>query len=236
MGNAFFDNIEANTRFFNQHGYWVEPNLYSDADCKSLISAALELNQSDSYPPIMMPHRKGEAFLSALKNRVVTQIIARLIGEDISGLQSQFFFSKKGTQGFSNHQDNFFVEAEYGKFMSAWAALVDVTPDDGGLIIYPGTHKEAILPTRKLERCNDSGQDINSSNEETVIPAKYQQMSVSLNRGDVLFIHGNLVHASHKNTQSSYRYSLLNTYIAKGRKFRPGKNARRSEVELTDEL
>ena len=55
------------------------------------------------------------------------------------------------TQGFSPHQDNFFVDARGDTFISAWIALTDVCPENGGLIIGQ-KHMEKkleVLTTRK---------------------------------------------------------------------------------------
>ena len=46
------------------------------------------------------------------------------------------------TQGFNAHQDNTFVQAKGNTFISAWVALTDVTPVNGGLIIWPKSHKD----------------------------------------------------------------------------------------------
>jgi ectoine hydroxylase-related dioxygenase (phytanoyl-CoA dioxygenase family) len=53
-----------------------------------------------------------------------------------------------------------------------------------------------------------------------------------MNKGSALFIHGNLVHGSNSNQSDACRYTLLNTYINKSAKFRPGKSVQREEVNL----
>ena len=56
-----------------------------------------------------------------------------------------------GTKGFSPHQDNTYVKAEGNTFVSAWIALTDVSKENGGLMIWPETHKEENLESRQNE-------------------------------------------------------------------------------------
>jgi phytanoyl-CoA hydroxylase len=130
------------------------------------------------------------------------------------------------------HQDNFYVEANYGIFASAWIALTDTCQEKGGLIVYPGSHKEGALPVRKLNLALESSQDPNANNEETIVPPQYIKTHVSVPRGAALFIHGHLVHGSNTNSTDQWRYVLLNTYIKRGESFRPGNYAKRAEVIL----
>src|SRR5262249_46211673 len=145
---------------------------------------------------------------------------------------TEFFYCKPGTRGFSMHQDNFFVEAGANVFASAWCALTDTYMEKGGLIVYPGTHKEGMLPVHKIEVAKDAGQDPNANNEETVVPPKYKPVNASVPKGAVLYIHGYLVHGSNSNQTNEWRHVLLNTYIREGEKFRAGKYAQRAPVDL----
>lgn len=221
-------------KFFEQNGYWIEEGVFSDADCARLIEASktLENYTNETYRPMMMPHRVNDIYLDALRNPKVVASIAAIVGGKPAGLQTEFFYCKPGTRGFSLHQDNFFVEAAMGVFASAWCALTDTYPEKGGLIVYPGTHKEGLLPQRKLVVDKDKGQDPNANNEETVVPPQYKAVNVSVPKGAALYIHGHLVHGSNPNTTQEWRSVLLNTYIREGENFRAGKYAQRAQVPL----
>lgn len=215
-------------------GYHIEPNLFSDEECETLIKASSELEDAKlgNFRPCMMPHRQSELFTQAMKKSSIVEIISSLVDGEAVGLQTEFFYGKPGTRGFSLHQDNFYVEAEYGVFASAWAALTDTHPKKGGLIVYPESHREGQLPTRKLNLGVDTAQDPNANNEETVVPPEYAAYNASVPKGSVLFIHGHLVHGSNPNLTDEWRYVLLTTYIRSGENFRAGKYAKREEVKL----
>lgn len=220
---------------FNKEGYHIEPDVFSPEECDRLIALSNEFEnaKTGTYRPQMMPHRINDDYLVALKNQKIVKLIEIFCEGEPVGLQTEFFFCKPGTRGFSAHQDNFFVEANYGVFLSAWVALTDTYSDKGGLIVYPGSHQEGLLPVRKTNLVASSSQDPNANNEECVIPAVYQPINATVSKGSALFIHGHVVHASNANTTDEFRYVLLCTYIRAGEKFRVGKYAQRSVVQLT---
>lgn len=219
---------------FEEDGYAVQPNIFSPDECAALIEAGTSLAdfKAGITKPAMMPHRDNLLILQTMKNPTIVSTMEQLVGGKISGLQTEFFYCKPGTRGFSLHQDNFFVQAPFGTFASAWVALTDTYADKGGLIVYPGTHKEGILPVRKLELGKDAGQDPNANNEETIVPAQYSPINASVPQGAALYIHGHVVHGSNPNITDQWRYVLLITYVRKGSPFRPGNYAARTEVDV----
>lgn len=231
---CFFTEPEKALAFYREHGFFVQPNMLSEEECQHYIDTAQGFKnaKNGSYRPQMMPHRQSDVFMQALKHKKTKLVMDALLGGNAAGLQTEFFFCKPGTRGFSLHQDNFYVEAEHGKFASAWNALTDTYADKGGLIVYPGTNKEDNLPTEKLFLHADFGQDPNANNEQTVVPEQYKPMNAEVPKGATLFIHGHLVHGSNKNATDEFRYVLLNTYVAQGHSFRPGRYAQREEVLL----
>jgi phytanoyl-CoA hydroxylase len=232
---SFFENPEAVLRSYRETGFHIEENIFSTAECAELIEAAKKLENAvnGTFRPQMMPHRTDEIYLEALRKPKLVAIINTLVNGQACALQSEFFYCKpNGMRGFSLHQDNFFVQAPMDTFASAWIALVDTYPEKGGLIVYPGSHKEGELPVRKLNLSLDAAQDPNANNEETIVPAQYKAINVSVPRGAALFIHGHLVHGSNPNRTDDWRYVLLNTYIRKGEAFRPGNYAQREAIDL----
>lgn len=231
---SFFTHPKESLASYMETGFFIEENLFSDQECAELIkaSADLESAKNATYRPQMMPHRTNPLYLDAMRKPALTNIVNKLVGGKAVGLQTELFYCKPGTRGFSLHQDNFFVQAPLGAFASAWIALTDTYFEKGGLIVYPGTHKEGLLPVRKLDLNKDSAQDPNANNEETVVPPQYQLLNANVPKGAALFIHGHLVHGSNANQTDEWRYVLLNTYIREGEDFRPGNYARREAVAL----
>lgn len=219
---------------YNEKGYFILENVISESVCQDLIEQAMHLENAinQSFRPQMMPHRSSPCFMDIMRHPKIVSVINQLVGGKAMGLQTEFFFCKPGTRGFSLHQDNFFVEAPYNAFASAWIALTDTYAEKGGLIVYPGSHKEGLLPVRKLSIGQGDGQDPNANNEESIVPDQYQRVNAVVPKGAVLFIHGHLVHASNSNITDQWRYVLLNTYIRSGESFRSGAYANREAINL----
>ncbi len=232
--NSFFNDRDQALENYRKNGFHVEEGVFTGEQCQNYIDVANQLSAAKigDFKPFMMPHRERSEFLTAMKDKKIVEIINSLVGGKAVGLQSQFFFCKPGTRGFSMHQDNFFVQAKQDVFVSAWIALVDTTPYNAGLIVYPGTHVEGDLPVRKLDLQKDKNQDPNANNEEVVIPNQYKEMHLSIKKGSVLFIHGHVVHGSNPNLSNSDRSVLLNTYIKEGEAFRSGVYAQRAPLDL----
>lgn len=220
---------------FLEYGYAIGRGIFSLERCDRLVAAANKLaeKRDEGWRPLMQPHRENPLFWDALSKPLLTSQISNLVAGEVDALQSEFFFSAPGTRGFAKHQDNFFVEAPAGAFASAWIALTDITQHNGGLIVWPGTNKEGLLRVRKIARDSGPSQDPNSNNEETIVPPKYHPKDITVVKGDVVFIDGWLVHASHVNCSTSNRHVLLCTYIRKGCSFRAGHHAKREATPLS---
>lgn len=232
--SSFFQNEAEALKQYHELGFHIEEKLFTPEECDQLIEAAKDLEnaKNETYRPQMMPHRQNDLYLTAMRKPKLVTIMNKLVGGKAVGLQTELFYCKPGTRGFSLHQDNFFVQAPIGVFASAWVALTDTYEEKGGLIVYPGSHKEGLLPVRKLELAKDTAQDPNANNEETIVPPQYKAINASVPRGAVLFIHGHVVHGSNPNRSNEWRHVLLNTYIREGEPFRPGNYAQREAITL----
>lgn len=217
---------------YMDQGYFVEPDVFSAAECERLIEAGKDLPSArdGSFVPTMNVHKMNQLFLQAMSKPEVLETMDRLVHGKANGLQSQFFFTPPERAGLGFHQDNYFVEAPDDAFASAWVPLVDITPENGCVYAFPGSHKHGKLPVRTI---NAEGKDKRQTvYEETVLPEGSKHTDLYMKRGSVLYIHGYVVHGSHQNRSSGNRYVLLNTYLRAKEPFRAGRTAKREEFEL----
>ena len=74
----------------------------------------------------------------------------RFIPREHIGLMSMILFKKPETkyasQAWNVHQDNAYTKNQYGLYITAGLFLEDVDPENGPIFVYPGSHKENILP------------------------------------------------------------------------------------------
>jgi len=231
---SFANDAEAAVKLYQEAGFFIEENIFSIDECDSLVKAAENLPDfaSGTFPPSMQPHRADPIFLNAMRNAKIVKIMEQLVSGQVSGLQSTFYYGKPGTPGFTLHQDNWVIETKPDAFASAWVAMQDVTPDMGGLIGYPGSHREPVLPRVNTEIPDHESQDRNAFREETVLPPGYEPVSLVVPKGAALFMHSHFLHSSLTNESQKFRRSLLLTYIRTGEKFRAGNTAGRAEVNV----
>lgn len=219
---------------YSESGLHIEPDVMDAGLCDELIAIANEFPavKTEDYRTVLQPHRMSSVFLEALRHPRVTRILKLILGGEISGIQTQFFYGKPGTPGFEPHQDNRFVNAPPRKFASAWVALTDVSRENGSLYIYPGTFRESLLEVDELEASESKLQDANALRLRCRVPEKYTPIDLEMKKGSVAFFDGHTVHGSHANMSQRYRYALLMTYIARGAPFVAGLYAQREEIPM----
>jgi phytanoyl-CoA hydroxylase len=223
-----------NFEFYRRNGYWVEEQVFTEDECRIMISASKKLGNylDGTFGPQMMPHQHRQIFYRAMAHPKITVCMDEIVQGMTVGLQTEFFYCKPGTKGFSMHQDNYFVEAPAGAFASAWIPLVDTFKGNGGLYIVPGTHQLGLLPVRDLETIGQKSQDPNARKIEAVVPEGSRPVHLIVNKGSVVFLDGYLVHGSNDNLSQEWRYTLLCTYLRRGEPFRPGRYANRKPIDL----
>lgn len=235
---TFASDPEAALASYREVGFHIEPAVWTPEEIEALDAAADRLSQArdGSLAPMMHPHREEVIFLRAIAHRRIVAILERLVGGRVHGLQTQYFFCPPGTPGFSRHQDNFYVQAKAEVFASAWSALEDVGPENGGLTLYPGTHHLPLLPVEVIDGQRLSPtQDPNANYRQAILPAGYEPVVPHISAGSVAFFHGHMVHSSNDNTtHDRWRRSLLMTYVREGEPFRAGHSSGRRIIPLYD--
>ncbi len=220
------------TNFFIENGYQIIDNVFSETYCDEIIDLAHNINFKEDFIPIMNIHKSSSKVLELMSHNKILNFIETIFNGKASGLQTEYFFMPPGTKGFSPHQDNTYVKAEQNSFISAWVALTNVNSFNGGLKIWPKTHKEEQLKLIDNEEIEYKNQDPNARKMKTVIPDKYEMISPEIPKGSVIMIHSWLVHASNDNNSSLDRNALLCTYIKEGADFRAGNYAKRKSFNL----
>ena len=104
------------------------------------------------------------------------------------------------------HQDIRYWRFDQPELVSVWLALGDEAPENGGLLLIPGSHK-LDLPPGRLDAALFLRNDIpdNRALINAAIPANLQA-------GDVLFFHCETFHAAGQNETGAVKKSLVYTY------------------------
>ncbi|BBH19074.1 protein involved in biosynthesis of mitomycin antibiotics/polyketide fumonisin [Paenibacillus baekrokdamisoli] len=210
---------------FDQEGYLVVKGLFSTPNLAEIEQTFEEishqtipdhfepdLDQTSNdplkrYPRVMHPHRFNEAAKRYMLHPPVLDVLADLYEEEALAAQSMFYYKPPGSRGQALHQDNFYLKVEPGNCIAAWTAVDAATEENGGLLIVPRTHEYEIS-------CPDEADTKESFTTHYVKPPKDSTiMPVIMDKGDVLFFNGNLIHGSYRNkTKDQFRRAFICHY------------------------
>lgn len=191
--------------FYKENGYLVFHGFFSVMQCDWMFDIFIR-NSHESFRALMNIERDVPAIAHYIINdsRLVS-ILEQIHNSKMCYLGTQVLFKKVGTRfakhAWRSHQDNAYIEAPYGTYVSAIIALEDSDPENGGMYLYEGSHVEPILPYTKYPS-HDPDSD---PGYEVVVPVKYlsREIDLWLKKGSLYIQHGHLIHGSYPNNSSS---------------------------------
>jgi len=183
------------------------------------------------YPRVMHPHRFNQTAKKYMLHQQVMDILNDLFEEEALAAQSMFYYKPPGSRGQALHQDNFYLKVEPGNCIAAWTAVDSANEENGGLLVVPKTNRhEIVCPELADENESFTTHYVKPPKDQKVIPAV-------LEKGDVLFFNGNLIHGSYRNKSNSFRRAFICHYANQsatniGIHYRPLFKADGSTVDL----
>lgn len=201
------------------------------------------------------PFWAGPAVFNAFVNENLLDVVEQLIGPEIYSNPVQHVrikppeqFLPKNDEGMpvigatAWHQDHGVVteEADETNMITTWFSLTDTPVESGPLRVVPGSHDDGLLT-----HCLDYGGNGPEFRGGRQIPQRLfpmeQAVPLPTKRGDVIFLHKQLVHGSLANVSDQIRWSFDLRYNPigqnTGREVFPGFVARSKanpESELRD--
>jgi phytanoyl-CoA hydroxylase len=116
-----------------------------------------------------------------------------LIGEPALAISTSYYFKGPGTRGLPMHQDNYSVGAAPVSTCSLWISLSASQVRNGGIYVVPGSHRLGLLEPEPVKESDAE------YGEKLDLPEGYERLSLDTEPGDLLALHGNLLHGSHPN-------------------------------------
>jgi len=228
------------TAKYHDQGYLVVENVMSGFECKMLRRLAESFADAERSV-VLNIHTKSEVFAQVMKDPTIVNLVKKVQETDITGLNSQYLFkmggSSYGKQSWTPHQDNSYPKARKGTYIIAHLSLEDSDPGNGGLIFWPGSQEEDILPfeNNKSWKENFDAKGISHPGQTVTVPEKYIKTDMYLPKGSLCLMNGNLIHGSYPNLspfRSRPQYSMA--YLNKGEPFERGNTATREPFYLDD--
>ena len=261
MNNLISENQWAD---FDEHGYVKLGNVV-EADTiehrgqriNEIMLGQAELNydqipmQEDADPDAYetpQPHTQGHKgghlnyrkiqklefdpfFLRYMQLSIFQEACARIYGTGppITALRAMFINKPAGRGTFLRwHQDLFnFLSAT--PFLTAWTALDTATVKNGCIQIIPGSHKLGYLnPNLRSAFLTDEQVDQHCSKEKVV--------HLTVNSGEVIFLHNWLLHSSDRNNTDTPRRAFSVCYMDAATKRIDGPDTKYTQIFGPDAL
>lgn len=158
------------------------------------------------------PMHFGPAVFSLLKDKALLDVVASLIGDEITSNPIQHVRIKPPATRLNDdevrahitatdwHQDRGVTHAEADEttMVTVWCAISDATKENGCLQVVPGGHKSGILPhCPKIQTAIADG----FIDEGQAIP-------LPIKSGGVIIFHPLVPHSSLQNTTANFRWSF----------------------------
>ncbi|XP_006651733.1 phytanoyl-CoA dioxygenase 1 [Oryza brachyantha] len=189
--NEFFFKSAENISFF------FEEKAFGDDGC---LKQAKELSINKVGHAL---HELDPVFKKFAFGANVSSVFSSLCYKRPAVIQSMYIFKQPGIGGeVVPHQDNTFLYTEPPSCTGLWLALEDATKVNGCLWAIPGSHKNG-LKRRMIRDEHDTHFDHPSPNYD---PKEFVPLEVK--SGDLVVIHGDLIHQSFENLSPVSRHAL----------------------------
>ncbi|KAF4987172.1 hypothetical protein FGRMN_10511 [Fusarium graminum] len=193
--------------FFEEDAFDDEGNLTKPK--------ALAVNKIGHYLHALSP--PFARLLEHDASKVSPPAVARSLGfKDPRCLQSMVICKQPQIGGaVPPHQDSTFLYTNPPSAVGFWYALEDATLENGCLSFLPGSHRWAPVEKRLVRKTGSAGTEMVNNNGpkfpatdgygKDVPEGQHEYIPGEVKAGDLVLIHGNLLHKSEKNTSTKGR-------------------------------
>ena len=177
---------------------------------------------------------KDSKFLrKIILDKKILQKLSKIKGKKVNGLMSQALFKKAKTksakQSWLPHQDNSYIKNKGGHYITLNLFFKPAYKSNGSLYIYEKSHKYGLF---KFDRQISYREKNNRPGNHIRNLRNFKKKDLSFKAGDLLVLHGNLIHGSYENKSARSRPLYSMCYIPKGEYFTIGFNAQRKILTL----
>ena len=202
----------------------------------------LERNEGDAeqewgdYDPFMYPHKQSEKLKELLVHPKIIEASEFLLSGEVVGLQTWAYFKPAGQLGRDMHQNIFYTECQSNEVLNVSIALDNHDPNNGSVWYYEGTHNLGRLPIEVDEERTKSNPKNwrNERGKPCIMPEghTFPKIDGYLRKGQIAFLHSNVVHGSDENTSNRFRKAFLCGYLRWGAKFASGNHMKREPIDV----
>lgn len=208
---------------------------FFEKDAVNLETFALQLPEEESLAKIAHAlHSLNEVFKNVTTSQKVKEVFKGIGYVEPTVVQSMVIFKNPKVGGaYTAHQDASFLYAEPMNLVGLWMALDDATPANGCLEFIPGSHNWPLA--RRFVRTNNTqdGEDLLEWTAPVIEHDESKFVKLPVERGDLVLIHGLVVHRSASNNSDKPRWIYTFHAYDKGRSVYSDKNWLQENVNNT---
>ena len=216
---------------FHKNGYTIVKNLLTKSNTLLLLKEIETIKKKVSVKKQQYFHKtkdgkfntihniqefikKGQ-IIDLTKNKKLIKIINNLLSEKSYMRNLEFFLKPKKT-GLASpfHQDNFYWNILDAKALNVWIALSKSNKSNGGICYLKGSQKLGTI-NHELSFMKGSSQKIE---DDILKKLNFTKIFPSLNVGDCIIHHPNVIHGSKENLSKNDRIGVAISYAAKNSK------------------
>ena len=161
-------------------------------------------------------------------DKKILSLLSQIKGRKINALMSQALFKKANTksakQSWLPHQDNSYIKNKGGHYITLNLFFKSVTKNNGTLFIYEKSHKYGLF---KYDRQISYREKNNKPGNHIRNLKNFNRKDLIFKKGDLLVLHGNLIHGSSPNISNKDRPLYSMCYMPANEYFTTGRNAQR---------
>src|SRR5947209_9239579 len=133
---------------YRQDGFLVVPGLLTEEEIAAF--RAHEAGRTEPTAFGLQGHRVDPQYRYLATHPKVVARVRQLLGGQPRIVQTMLLNKRpKGGVGIALHQDSHYLPNEPNTLMACWLALTDTDPENGGLCVVPGSHREGLRAARK---------------------------------------------------------------------------------------
>jgi ectoine hydroxylase-related dioxygenase (phytanoyl-CoA dioxygenase family) len=224
------NNLSFHHAKYNKNGFTIVRNLFSKSNIKNLMSELEEIKikvertknnqffhktvdgKFNTIHNIQRYHKKG-LINDLAKNNFLNKLIKKILNDTPVIRNIEFFLKPKKTGMASPfHQDNFYWNIISANALNVWIACSEANKRNGGLCYLEESHKLGTI-NHTISFAKGSSQKIP---KKIINKLQFTKKYPSLEPGDCLIHHPEVIHGSKKNTSNKDRIGFVLSY--RGRK------------------
>ena len=141
---------------YGRDGYVVVDGLLTDDQIDRFVEYE-HLPKPDGWKQNLRHHVDDDMWRDAATHPRIVGAVEQLVDGNAAIVQTMYMEKHPsgeadlGGQGVALHQDFHYLPCEPNTLIACWVAMSDTDPENGGLVVVPGSHNDGLFSTHKNE-------------------------------------------------------------------------------------